>query len=157
MVLVAIAVVDANATPCNRPWSPRRSFAVITARDIMTEDLVTIRPSAPLREAVEQLLAREISGLPVVDDSDRLVGIITEFALMAVAYDKKVLNEPVSQHMTTELLTVDVKDSVRKVADLCVVHRVRRVPVMENGRLVGLVARRDVLKAMFPTGVACST
>ena len=126
---------------------------MLTARDIMTEDLVTIRPTATVREAVEMLLSREISGLPVVDDGDRLVGIITEFALMAVAYDKKVLDEPVSQHMTTELLTVDVKDSVRKVADLCVVHRVRRVPVLKDGRLVGLVARRDVLRAMFESGV----
>jgi CBS domain-containing protein len=126
---------------------------MLTARDIMTEDLVTIRPTATVREAVDMLLSREISGLPVLDDSERLVGIITEFALMAVAYDKKVLEEPVSQHMTTELLTVDVKDSVRKVADLCVVHRVRRVPVLEDGRLVGLVARRDVLRAMFEAEV----
>jgi CBS domain-containing protein len=126
---------------------------MLTARDIMTEDLVTIRPTATVREAVDMLLSREISGLPVLDESDRLVGIITEFALMAVAYDKKVLDEPVSQHMTSELLTVDVKDSVRKVADLCVVHRVRRVPVLKDGRLVGLVARRDVLRAMFESEV----
>ena len=122
---------------------------MLTARDIMTEELVTIRPTATVREAVDMLLSREISGLPVVDEGDRLVGIITEFALMAVAYDNKVLDEPVSQHMTSELLTVDVKDSVRKVADMCVVHRVRRVPVLKDGRLAGLVARRDVLRAMF--------
>jgi CBS domain-containing protein len=128
---------------------------MLTARDIMTEDLVTIRPTATVREACDFLLSREISGLPVIDDGDRLVGIITEFALMAVAYDKKVLEEPVSQHMTTELLTVDVNDSVRKVADLCVVHRVRRVPVLKDGRLVGLVARRDVLRAMFPAQTHC--
>jgi CBS domain-containing protein len=122
---------------------------MLTALDIMTETLVTVRPTAPLREAIELLLSREISGLPVVDDDDRLVGIITEFALMAVAYDKKVLDEPVSRHMTSELLTVEAKDPVRKIADLCVVHRVRRVPVLDNGHLVGLVARRDVLRAMY--------
>jgi len=129
---------------------------MLTARDIMTEELVTIRPTATVREAVDMLLSREISGLPVVDEGDRLVGIITEFALMAVAYDNKVLDEPVSQHMTSELLTVDVKDSVRKVADMCVVHRVRRVPVLKDGRLAGLVARRDVLRAMFETQATVS-
>jgi CBS domain-containing protein len=128
---------------------------VVTARDIMSDNLITIRPTATVREAIDLLLSKEISGLPVLDESERLVGIITEFALLAVTYDKKVLDEPVSQHMTSELLTVDVRDSVRKVADLCVVHRVRRVPVMDNGRLVGLVARRDVLKAMFPARAAC--
>ncbi len=128
---------------------------MLTARDIMTEQLVTIRPTATVREAVELLLSKEISGLPVVDENDRLVGIITEFALMAVAYEIDVLDEPVSQHMTTELLTIDVEDSVRKVADLCVVHRVRRVPVLENGHLVGLIARRDVLKAVYETPATC--
>lgn len=122
---------------------------MITARDIMTDSLVTIRPSATIREAVELLIAERISGLPVVDESGRLIGIITEFALLAVAYDSQVLDEPISRHMTTELLTVNVNDSVRKVADLCVVHRVRRVPVLENGSLVGLIARRDVLKAVY--------
>jgi len=124
---------------------------MLTARDIMTESLVTIRPTASIREAVEILLAEKISGLPVVDGNDQLVGIITEFALMAIAYDSVVLDEPVSQHMTTELLTINADDPIRKVADLCVVHRVRRVPVIDNGVLVGLIARRDVLKAIYET------
>ena len=122
---------------------------MITARDIMTGSLVTVRPSATIREAVELLISERISGLPVVDENGRLIGIITEFALLAVAYDSHVLDEPISRHMTTELLTVNVNDAVRKVADLCVVHRVRRVPVLENGCLVGLIARRDVLKAVY--------
>ncbi len=122
---------------------------MLTARDIMTKDVITIRPSCSLREAIELLLAERISGLPVVDERGRLVGVVTEFALLAVAYDDRTLNDPVSQHMTTELLTVDANDTVRKVADLCVVHRVRRVPVMESGKLVGLISRCDVLRAIY--------
>lgn len=128
---------------------------MLIARDIMTESLATIRPDATIREAVELLIAERISGLPVVDDNDRLVGIITEFALLAIAYDSVVLEEPVSQHMTTELLTVNANDPIRKVADLCVVHRVRRVPVLENGALIGLIARRDVLKAVYASPATC--
>jgi CBS domain-containing protein len=122
---------------------------MITARDIMTAELVTIRPDCTIKAAIELLLAERISGLPVVNERNRLVGIVTEFALLAVAYDAHILNDAVAQHMTTDLLTVDASDPIRKVADLCVTHRVRRVPVMERGELVGLIARRDVLRAIY--------
>jgi tRNA nucleotidyltransferase (CCA-adding enzyme) len=122
---------------------------MLTARDIMTEGVITIRPSCTIQEAVEFLLAEQISGLPVVDDRGRLVGIVTEFALLAVAYDENVMHDSVAQHMTTDLLTVEASDTIRKVADLCVVHRVRRVPVMEGGKLVGLISRCDVLRAIY--------
>jgi CBS domain-containing protein len=129
---------------------------MLTARDIMTEDVITTRPSSTIQEAIETLLGGRISGLPVVDDRNRLVGIVTEFALLAVAYDENVLSDTVSQHMTTELLTVDVADPLRKVADMCVVHRVRRVPVLDHGKLVGLIARSDVLRAVYDSTVAAA-
>jgi CBS domain-containing protein len=122
---------------------------MLTARDIMTEGVITVRPSCTIQEAIELLLAERISGLPVIDDRDRLVGIVTEFALLAVAYDESIMQDAVSQHMTTDLLTIEASDPIRKVADLCVVHRVRRVPVMENNRLVGLISRCDVLRSIY--------
>ena len=123
----------------------------------MTPDLVTVGPNASIEEAIETLLSKEISGLPVVDESGRLVGVITEFALLAVAYDQRVKNHTVSQHMTRDVITVDVNDLLSRVADVCIVHRVRRVPVMQNGRLVGLIARRDVLRALAGKGAALCT
>ncbi len=119
-----------------------------TAREIMTDDVVTIQPESSIQEAIELLLLQRISGLPVTDNEGKLIGIVTEFALLAIAYDDKIRNEKVAQHMTTEVLTVEADDSINKVADLCIVHRVRRVPVVENGRLIGLISRRDVLKAL---------
>jgi len=74
--------------------------------------------------------------------------VITEYALLAIIYDHEVGQQTVASHMTKEVLTVDINDPINKVADLCIVHRVRRVPVMEEGCLVGLISRRDVLKAM---------
>lgn len=121
---------------------------MLIAREIMTEDIVTITPDSSVKDAIDLLLLQEISGLPVTDQDGHLVGVITEFALLAIAYDPTIQHDTVAQHMTTNVLTVDADDPVHKVADLCIVHRVRRVPVMLNGRLAGLIARRDVLKAM---------
>jgi len=128
---------------------------MLTAGSIMTTDLVTVRPDSSIEEAIESLLSQRISGLPVIDDDGRLVGVITEFALLAVTYDKRVKNHTVSQHMTREVITVDVNDPVSRIADLCIVHRVRRVPVMQDGRLIGVIARRDVLRALVEEPAAC--
>jgi YD repeat-containing protein len=128
---------------------------MLNAGSIMTTHLVTVRPDASVEAAIQVLLDQGVSGLPVCDDDGQLVGVITEFALLAVTYDKRVKNHTVAQHMTRDVITVDVNDSVSRIADLCIVHRVRRVPVMENGRLVGVIARRDVLRALVEEPVAC--
>lgn len=122
---------------------------MLTAQDIMTDNVMTIGPNATVQEAIEILLEQRISGLPVVDNNGKLIGIVTEFALLATAYDLSVRQEKVMKHMTTDLITVAPSDPIRKVADLCIMHRVRRVPVVENGRLVGLIARCDVLRGIY--------
>ncbi len=122
---------------------------MLTAASMMTRELVTISPEASIQEAVDLVLNKQISGLPVIDNDGRLVGVITEFALLAIVYDQDVQHHCVSQHMTREVITVDANDPINRIADVCIVHRVRRLPVMENGRLAGLIARRDVLKALY--------
>jgi CBS domain-containing protein len=114
----------------------------------MTTNVATIRPDASIQEAIELLLDKGISGMPVVDQGGHLVGMITEFALLAIAYDHNVQSQSVAQHMTREVITVDVSEAVSRIADLCIVHRVRRVPVMDGPQLVGLITRRDVLRAL---------
>lgn len=122
---------------------------MLTAKDIMTDAVVTIAPNATVQYAIETLLRNKISGLPVVDADGRLIGIVTEFALLAMAYDVEIRQEKVFKHMTTDVISVDPDDPIRKVADKCITHRVRRVPVVRDGRLVGLVARRDVLAGIY--------
>jgi len=78
---------------------------MLTARAIMTEDITTIHPEATIKEAIELLLTQGISGLPVCDEDERLVGVITEYALLAIAYDEKIQSEMVADHMTTDVLS----------------------------------------------------
>jgi predicted transcriptional regulator len=122
---------------------------MLCAKDIMTSNVVTVSANSTVKEAIEILLEEKISGLPVIDDYGRLIGIVTEFALLAIAYDEGVRQEKVLKHMTTDLIMVEPEDSIRTVADMCIMHRVRRLPVVKQGHLVGLIARRDVLKGIF--------
>lgn len=122
---------------------------MITAEQIMTPGVVTVRPEATIREAIETLLTRRISGLPVVDGDGTLVGILTEYGLLAMAYDQEVTHQTVAQHMTTEVISADASTPVNGVADLFIVHRVRRLPVIKQGKLIGLISRVDVLRALY--------
>lgn len=121
---------------------------MLTAEQMMTTGIITIRPEATLHDAIELILARHISGLPVVDGDQKIVGIITEFALLALAYDQGLQHQTVQQHMTSDVISVDVADPVSRMADQFILHRIRWAPVTEQGRLVGLVTRRDVLRAL---------
>lgn len=130
---------------------------MLTVEEIMTQDVVTVRPETSVREAIQILLRESISGLPVTGAEGRLVGMITEFAMLAVAYDDRVQDHTVVEHMTAEVITAEPSDTVRRVADLCILNRVRRVPVLREGRIVGLVSRRDVLRALYESGApACA-
>ena len=68
---------------------------MLTAESIMTEELVMTRPETSIKDAIELLIGKAISGLPVVDQQGRLVGVITEFAMLAMVYDHEVRNQTV--------------------------------------------------------------
>lgn len=122
-----------------------------TARDCMTTSLTTFRPAQTLREVIRILLARGISGGPVVDHDGCLVGMISEMdclrAVAAGAYD----NEPfersrlVAETMSRDCVTIDPSADIYKMAQLFDQHAVRRLPVLDGATLIGQVSRRDIL------------
>lgn len=132
--------------------SGQKGVTVFTAKDIMNPRVITIGPNETVGGAIQILLDRRISGLPVVNDNGDLIGVITEFALLAAAYDGKVRNDPVGKHMTKQVLSVDENASLQSIADTFIIHRVRRVPVLRNNRLIGQISRRDLLRAVEAEG-----
>jgi len=130
---------------------------MLTAAAIMTGNLVTIHPEAPLKEAIEALLTHQVTGLAVTDDDGHLVGIITEFALLAMAYDHDVRRQTVARHMTPEVICADANTPLNRVADLFILHRVRQMPVLRNERVVGMISRREVLQALYASAAPICT
>lgn len=121
---------------------------MLKARQIMTRDVVTVSPETTMGSALDGMLIAGVSGLVVADPAKRPLGVITEYGLLLAACDEDVLNDPVGAHMTRELICVEEGDSLEHIADLCLTHRVRRLPVLRDGELVGLISRRDVLRGI---------
>jgi CBS domain-containing protein len=142
--------------------------------DIMVTDVVTARPDMSVKELAELLREKAVGGAPVVDDDGDLIGMVTEGDLMALDADlefphyiqfldsviyleraskfeerlKKAVAATVRDIMTNEVLTVRPDDPVREAATLMSEHRIDRIPVEEDGKLVGIVGRHEVLKVL---------
>ena len=119
---------------------------LVSVRDIMTEHVVTIDPNATVEEAVGLLLRHGISALPVIDGDRRLLGLVSEYDLLKNLFDGQSTSRPVSEYMMREVRTVAPVDNVASVAEWFLAERYRRYPVVDNGRLVGVISRRDIMR-----------
>jgi CBS domain-containing protein len=118
----------------------------------MNTRVVGIPPHATLAEAVKILSERHIGGAPVVAADGTVVGIISELALIDVVFDAGAKNALVSDHMTPEVHVVHPDDPLSRPAQLFALYSFRRLPVVEDGKLVGVVTRRDLMNYTLRTG-----
>jgi len=136
------------------------------AKDIMTTEVVSISPSANVRHAVSIMLQHGISGLPVVNDEGRVCGMLTEGDLLlrreirisprssrlSEVMSDSELERYISSHgwsvadvMSPDVIVALPDSEVSEISESLQAHRIRRLPIVENGRLVGIVSRRDIL------------
>ncbi len=121
---------------------------VRSASDVMSRNLVVVHAGDPVIDAALLLVERKISGLPVVGDDMILVGIITEKDVL------KLLIEVDPDKRVEEYMTTDVKcfDESKSVMDICAhlfLHDIKRVPIVKDNKLVGIVSRRDVIREIL--------
>jgi CBS domain-containing protein len=147
--------------------------AVYTAGDLMTRDVAVVHPETSLLQAVKLMARRRISGMPVVDDAGAIVGMISEGDLvrwhegysgrqarwldmlaegteLAHAFLQEIQNQnrKVRSIMATGATTVTEDTLARDVARLMHAKNIKRVPVVHDGNLVGIVARSDLVRAL---------
>lgn len=117
--------------------------------DAMSSYVVAMTPEEPAARAAELLLERDISGLPVVDDAGRILGVVSEWDLLGALRDGIDLDTiAVSSVMDRRPLFVGPETDLNTVIDLMAEWQVRRLPVCIGSRLVGIVSRRDVLRTL---------
>jgi len=119
-----------------------------TAMDIMTTKVVTIRQTATVRDALRTLDELDVRHLPVLDEHRELVGMLSDRDLMRLHRSREVLQGPVSEVMSADVLAVTPTTDVTEIIDLMSENRIGAVPVVDSdSQLAGLVSYVDVLRA----------
>lgn len=151
------------AAVVGRAWPPPRRSGATRVEELMTSPVVTVPPDLPLKEVARVFVENGISGAPVVE-GERLLGVITEADIVARergpgdrhgsvgtlvhAKARRDTGEATAfEAMTTPAITVGRTRSGAAAATLMTEHRVKRLPVIEDGRLVGIVTRSDLVRA----------
>ena len=139
----------------------------ISVRDVMSKNVIKIRADADFNEATNLLSENRISGLPVVDEEDRVIGVITEGDVLSMAGMREhgfkdiirhILGEPLSRPkesrrlrdvMTSPAITTGPEADIREVALTLDEKRIKRLPVVDDqGRLIGVISRADIVRAI---------
>jgi len=141
------------------------------ARDVMVSPVITVKPSASVREVAKTFLERRISAVPVVDDQGKLVGIVSEGDLMhrteagterkrswwlqGLTGDETLAAEYVKAHarkvadvMTRRVITASPDTPLHEIASLLESNSIKRVPIVKDGQVVGIVSRANLIQAV---------
>jgi CBS domain-containing protein len=126
-------------------------LAKLTARDYMTKNPFVLKPDTDVFEAIRQFIERKITGVPVVDESGQLVGLFSELDCMKAVATASYFEEmpgKIGDLMTTEFQRVPPTISIVELAELFSQATLRQFPVVDEGKLVGVISRVDVLRAL---------
>ena len=134
----------------NQPKKEELKPALVS--DYMTTKLITFKPNQPVSEVVESLIQNRISGGPVVNDNNELVGMISEGDCIKHISDSRYYNMPLSnntvdKHMIKKVDTIDGNMNIFEAAEKFLKAKHRRFPIIENGKLVGQISQKDILIA----------
>lgn len=127
------------------------TLQTIRIRDYMSRQLVVLSPDTQILQALQAFIHKDISGAPVVDADGAVVGILTEKDCMKVALNAAYHSEYggiVADYMATDVISVGPDDGIVTLAERFLAERYHRYPVVENGRLVGVISRRDIVRAL---------
>lgn len=124
----------------------------VKVEDFMITNLITFKPETELFEAIKVFSQQSVSGAPVVNDRGELVGLLSESdclkGILSYTYHEQEHGGSVADFMTTDVETINVDADIIDISERFINERRRRFPVLKNGKLVGQISRKDVLRAV---------
>ncbi len=121
----------------------------IPVSEIMTRTVITVPTTMPVKEIAQILADKRITGLPVVDEDERVVGIVSELDIIGRQ------GTTAAEIMSDQVISATEGTDAEEVAHLFTSRRIRRVPILADGRLVGIVSRSDLMRLYMTTRWVC--
>lgn len=118
-------------------------------KSVMQMDIITVNRQTPVSQVVELLLEKNITGLPVVNDDMTLAGIISEKDILGLLLEMEEDSSIVEDYMTQDVVSFNQDEDFVVICDCLINSHFRRVPILADGKLVGIISRRDVIKYVF--------
>jgi len=120
----------------------------MTVREAMGSQYITVRDTESVLSGLKRLVKEGISGAPVISVDSRLMGMVTEFDLL-LAIDYVGEEFPISRVMHKDVISIRPDDTLDQARQLILTHNYRRLPVVENNKVIGVLSRRDLLRVRF--------
>ncbi|MGB2863413.1 MAG: CBS domain-containing protein [Sedimentisphaerales bacterium] len=119
------------------------------AADIMTTNVIMAKKDMVLTDVIALLLRWHISAMPVVDNDDKMVGIVSEIDLVNLTFDGNAADTTVEEVMVTDIVSFSPDTQLADLVQSFSKRHLRRVPIIDKGKVVGIVSRRDILREML--------
>lgn len=115
------------------------------AKDIMTTDVITVTRETDIHQAIRTMVRNNVTGLPVVNDDMSLAGIISEKDVLSLLYNIEDKPGKVEDFMTKGIFSFNQNDSLIDIAECLIKNHFRRVPIVGDGKIIGIISRKDII------------
>jgi len=123
---------------------------MIAIKEVMTRNVITVQRETPIYEALDLLERHHISGLPVVNDEMKVVGILSEKDVLELLLNPKVgVNTTVEKYMSRKVTCFEEDDDIFVICQFLIKGWVRRVPIVKDGKLTGIISRSDMIRLIM--------
>lgn len=115
-------------------------------KELMTKNVITVKGQTSIYDAIQILVDNNITGLPVVNDDGSLKGILSEEDALDLLSEDENSSGKVEDYMTTEVVAFDQNEDLIAICECLINNHFRRVPILADGKVVGILSRRDIIK-----------
>lgn len=115
-------------------------------KELMTKNVITVKGQTSIYDAIQILVDNNITGLPVVNDDGSLKGIFSEEDALDLLSEDENSSGKVEDYMTTEVVAFDQNEDLIAICECLINNHFRRVPILADGKVVGILSRRDIIK-----------